>query len=108
MLKSNLNFILVFLVVASAVFYFYFKTRQFRTKQVFPIRKKMYASMAGASLGGLLFAFGINQLLLFNGMTTYVIAAVFILLGCFVLVFNFRAVKHYKRFVDEETTLNEN
>ena len=108
MLSLNLNFIFVFFIVASAVFYFYFKTRQFRTRQVFPIRKKMYASMAGASLGGLLLAFGVNQLLLFDGVTTYLIAAIFILFGGFVLTFNFRAFKHYKSFVDEETTLNEN
>jgi Ca2+/Na+ antiporter len=108
MLSLNLNFFLVFIIVASAVFYFYFKTRQFRTRQVFPIRKKMYASMAGASLGGFLFAFGINQLLLFAGIATYVIAALFILFGAFVLIFNFKAFKHYKRFVDEETELNEN
>ena len=38
----------------------------------------MYASMAGASLGGLLLFFGINQLMLFDGIATYIIAAVFI------------------------------
>jgi hypothetical protein len=104
----SINFIFVFLIIASAVFYFYFKTRQFRTRQVFPIRKKMYASMSGASLGGLLLFFGLNQLVLFNGITTYVIAALFIAFGAFVGIYNFRAYKHYRSFVDEETTLNEN
>ncbi|WP_342510668.1 YtpI family protein [Sporosarcina sp. FSL K6-1522] len=102
-----LNLIFVFFIIASGVFYLYFKTRQFRTRYVFPIRKKMYASMAGSSLGGLLLFFGLNQLLLFKDVATYVIAAVFILLGAFVLIFNYRAYKHYRRFVDEETTLNE-
>ncbi|MER2089888.1 YtpI family protein [Sporosarcina sp. JAI121] len=104
----TINFILVFFIIASAVFYFYFKTRQFRTRQVFPIRKKMYASMSGASLGGLLLFFGLNQLMLFNGVTTYVIAALFIALGIYVGIFNYRAYKHYRSFVDEETKLNEN
>jgi len=108
MLGSNLNFIFVFFIIASGVFYFYFKTRQFRTRQVFPIRKKMYASMAGASLGGLLVSFGISQIILFDGVTTYVIAAVFILFGAYVLIFNYKAYKHYRSFVDEETDLNEN
>src|SRR6185312_14778353 len=108
MFSANINFIFVFLIIASAVFYFYFKTRQFRTRQVFPIRKKMYASMSGASLGGLLFFFGINQLILFNGLATYVVAALFIILGAYVGIFNYRAFRHYKRFVDEETELNEN
>ncbi|CAM3153238.1 YtpI family protein [Filibacter tadaridae] len=105
---DKLNLIFVFLIIVAAVFYFYFKTRQFRTRHMFPIRKKMYASMSGASLGGLLISFGFNQLVLFNGVTTYIIAAIFILLGAYVLVFNFRAYKHYKHFVDEETDLNAN
>jgi len=103
-----LNFILVFLIVASFVFYFYFKTRQFRTKSVFPIRKKMFASMAGSALGSLLLFFGINQLILFNGIVTYVIAALFIGLGIYVAIYNFRAYKHYLSFVDEENELNKN
>lgn len=108
LLSDTIHFIVVFLIIASAVFYFYFKTRQFRTRFVFPIRKKMYASMAGAALGGLLFFFGINQLILFDGTVTYVVAAIFIALGAYVGMFNYRAFKHYKRFVDEETELNEN
>ena len=103
----TINFILVFFIIASAVFYFYFKTKQFRTKQLFPIRKKMYASMAGGFLGSLLLFFGINQLMLFNGITTYIIAALFIGLGAYVGIFNYRAYKHYKSFVKEETELNE-
>lgn len=107
-MSTNIHFIFVFMIIASAVFYFYFKTRQFRTRQIFPIRKKMYASMAGASLGSLLLFFGLNQLILFDGVTTYVIAAIFIILGAYVGIFNYRAFKHYKQFVDEETELNEN
>lgn len=108
MLSANVNFFLVFLIIACAVFYFYFKTRQFRTRQVFPIRKKMYASMAGASLGGLSLFYGINQLILFDGIITYIIVAVFIAVGAYVGIFNYRAYKHYRSFVDEETKLNEN
>lgn len=101
-----LNFVLVFLIIASAVFYFYFKTRQFRTSHVFPIRKKMFASKAGIFLGTLLISFGVNQLLLFNGTLTYVIAGVFIVFGGYVAIFNGKATQHYKQFVDEETDLN--
>ncbi|WP_432352221.1 YtpI family protein [Sporosarcina sp. A2] len=103
---KTLNFVLVFLIVASAVFYFYFKTRQFRTSQVFPIRKKMFASKAGMFLGTLLIAFGLNQLLLFNGTVTYVISGVFILLGGYVAIFNGKAMRYYNQFVQEETELN--
>ncbi|QTD41429.1 YtpI family protein [Sporosarcina sp. Te-1] len=105
---KTINFFLVFFIVASGVFYFYFKTRQFRTSQVFPIRKKMFASKAGTFLGSLLFFFGVNQLLLFQGIATYVVAAIFILFGLYIIIFNMKATKHYKQFIDEETRLNEN
>lgn len=103
---KTLNFVLVFLIIASAVFYFYFKTRQFRTSHVFPIRKKMFASKAGTFLGFMLVTFGLNQLLLFNGVLTYVVAGIFIVLGGYVSIFNWNAMKHYNQFVDEETELN--
>ncbi|WP_153730655.1 YtpI family protein [Sporosarcina obsidiansis] len=105
---ETVNFLFVFGIVASGVFYFVFKTRQFRTSHMFPIRKKMYASMAGTALGALLIFFGINQLLLFEGVLTYVVAGIFILFGGYVTLFNFKAMKHYKQFVEEERTLNEN
>lgn len=63
--------------------------------------------MAGSSLGGLLLFFGLNQLILFQGLTTYIIAAIFILLGIYVFIFNYRAHRHYKQFVAEETKLNQ-
>lgn len=102
-----LNYIFVCLIIFSGVSYFYFKTRQFRTTYMLPIRKKMYASMAGASLGGLLLFFGLNQLVLFDKMVVYIIAALFIPLGLYVLIFNYRAYRHYKQFVIEEADLNE-
>ena len=71
-----------------------------------PIRKKMYASIAGSSLGGLLLFFGLNQLVLFDKVIAYIIAAIFILLGLYVLIFNYRAYRHYSQFVVEEAELN--
>lgn len=103
---KTLNFILVFLIIASGVFYFYFKTRQFRTSQVFPIRKKMFAAKAGTFLGFMLVTFGLNQLLIFNGVLTYVVSGVFVLLGGYVSIFNWKAMKHYEQFTDEENELN--
>ncbi|MFD1927142.1 YtpI family protein [Sporosarcina siberiensis] len=102
------NLIFVFFIIVSAVFYLYFKTRQFRTTYMLPIRKKMYAGMAGASLGVLLISFGLNQFTLDVGITRYIIAAVFIPLGLYVSVNNYRRYKHYNRFVVEEAELNQN
>lgn len=63
--------------------------------------------MAGTFLGSLLLSFGLNQLVLLNEFITYIIAAIFILLGLFVIVFNYRAYSHYKQFIEEEARLNE-
>lgn len=102
-----LNYLFGFLIIISGLFYFYFKTRQFRTTYVLPIRKKMYASIASTFLGSLLLSFGLNQLVLLNRPITYIIAGIFILLGLFVIVFNYRAYSHYKQFIEEEASLNE-
>ena len=101
-----LNYIFVFLVIVSIVYYFYFKTRQFRTSHMHPIRKKMYASMAGASLGGLLLFFGINQIILFDEVVNYIVAVIFIALGLYVIIINYRGYAHYKKFVVEEAEIN--
>ncbi|MCZ2257983.1 YtpI family protein [Sporosarcina sp. G11-34] len=101
-----LNLIFVFLIIGSGVFYFYFKYRQFRTTYVLPIRKKMYASRAGTYLGSLLIFFGLNQFMLDDGIARYIVAAIFVPLGLYVTIFNFRAHKHYKQFVAEEAELN--
>ena len=87
-----LNYIFVFLIIVSIVYYLYFKTRQFRTSHMHPIRKKMYASMAGTPLGGLLLFFGLNQVVLFDKLVNYIIAAIFIALGLYVLITNYRAL----------------
>lgn len=103
-----LNYLFVFFIIVSVVFYFYFKTRQFRTTQMLPIHKKMYASMAGASLGGFILSFGLNQIVLFDKVAIYIISVIFILFGLYVLVFNYRAYKHYVKFVEEEAEINKN
>ena len=103
-----LNYLFVFFIIVSGVFYFYFKTRQFRTTQMLPIHKKMYASMAGASLGGFILTFGLNQIVLFDKVAIYITSVIFILLGLYVFVSNYRAYKHYVQFVEEEAELNKN
>lgn len=106
MLKLNLLF--VYLMFVAGVFYFYFKTKQFRTTRLLPIRKKMFASLAGTALGSLLVFFGLNQIVLFDGTITYIVATIFILFGSYVSIFNYKAFRHYKQFVEEEFSLNKN
>lgn len=99
--------IFVFLTILSLVFYFYFKMRQFRTTYLLPIRKKMFASMAGVALGLFLVFFGVNQIIIFNKLVIYIVSALFVALGLYVSIFNFRAAKHYQKFVIEEAKINE-
>ncbi|WP_422122962.1 YtpI family protein [Planococcus sp. X10-3] len=96
--------IFVLLIILSGVFYFYYKTKQFRA--TLPIRKKWYASTASVFLGSFIMFFGINQLFRFSGAVTYIIAGIFIVLGIALIVYNYKATKHYHQFVAEETRLN--
>ncbi|MDN7240256.1 YtpI family protein [Planococcus sp. N028] len=99
-----LVFLSVILITLSFAVYFYYKTKQFRTS--LPIRKKWYTSMASVALGSFVMFFGINQLLLFHTVVTYIIAGIFVILGLGLIVYNFKAAKHYKQFLAEEARLN--
>lgn len=99
-----LVFLSVILIVFSFAFYFYYKTKQIRAS--LPVRKNWYASMASLSLGSFIMFFGINQLLLFQTVVTYIIAGIFIILGVGLIVHNYKAAKHYRQFLAEETRLN--
>lgn len=100
-----LNMILVFGIVVSFVWYFYFKTKQLRTN--LPIRKKWFAAKASLCLGAFIFFFGINFLYIYQSSITYIVSGLFILLGAYVMYHNYKASKHYGQFVQEELTLNE-
>ncbi|WP_203333215.1 YtpI family protein [Planococcus beigongshangi] len=97
--------IFIFLIVISAVFYFYYKTKQFRA--TLPIRKKWYAATASLFLGSFILFFGINQLMVFTGIVTYIISGIFIILGLALVIHNYKAARHYHKFVAEETRLNQ-
>ncbi|MGX9135560.1 YtpI family protein [Rummeliibacillus sp. JY-2-4R] len=98
------NIILAFLIVISVVFYLYLKTKQFRTS--LPIRKKWYANRAGVSLGVLLILFGINQIIIYHTILTYVVCTILILFGLFASINYTKRVRHYSQYIDEEEQLN--
>ncbi|MGG0656346.1 YtpI family protein [Rummeliibacillus pycnus] len=102
---SNIfNIILAFLIIITFVFYFYFKTKQFRTN--LPIRKKWYANRAGVALGILLILFGINQIILYHTVLTYVVCAIMIVFGLFACINYNKRVHHYAQYIAEEEELN--
>lgn len=99
-----LNGIFVLGIIVSFVWYLYFKTKQFRT--TLPIRKKWFAAKASMCLGSFLLFFGLNFLIVFPSSVTYVISALFILLGGYFMYQNYKVSKHYGQFIQEELDLN--
>ncbi len=102
---TMLNLIFVFAIIISFVFYFYFKTKQFRSS--LPIAKNWYKSKANVSFGGFILLFGLNQAYLFPGLFTFIIVAILVVLGIFVVIENIKRVRHYGQFVDEEYRINQ-
>lgn len=100
-----LNIILVALIVITFVWYFYFKTKQFRTP--LPIRKKWFGAKASVCLGAFLLFFGINFIIIYQSSVTYVVAGLFILLGGYFTYHNVKVAKHYGQFVEEELSINQ-
>ncbi|HWL25320.1 MAG TPA: YtpI family protein [Ureibacillus sp.] len=99
-----LNFVcLVFIVIAFAV-YFYYKTKQFRS--TLPIRKKWYKAKAGVALGVFLIAFGINAVVIHQSIISYIICAVFVVVGIMQVYNHYLRVRHEGKFVQEEFELN--
>lgn len=101
---NALNIIFVVLIVLAFVAYFYFKTKQFRSS--LPIAKKWYKSKAGVALAAFIVLFGLNSALLFPDTLTFVVVAVFLLIGIGTGFENYKRAKHYGQFVEEEYALN--
>lgn len=99
-----LNFFLVACIVISFVFYFYFKTKQFRS--TLPIRKKWYTAKAGVALGIFLAFFGLNATILYPDWIGYIVAVIFVVIGAALGVNNFKRMRHEGKYVLEEYELN--
>lgn len=91
---------LVFLIVFSFSFYIYYKIKNVRSKR--PMEKKLLGGKSSVALGLFVALFGVNQLLLFNTTTTYIIAAVFLLLGFASAWAGYKSVRHHIPYVKEE------
>ncbi len=102
---TMLNLIFVFAIIIAFVFYFYFKTRQFRS--TLPIAKNWYKSKANVGLGAFILLFALNQAYLFPGTYTFIIVAILVVLGIFVVIENVKKVRHYGQYVKEEFRINQ-
>ena len=100
-----INGILVVGIIVSFVWYLYFKTKQIRT--YLPIRKKWYAARSSVCLGAFIALFGVNFLYIYQSGITVIVSAIFIILGVYFMYHNWKAAKHYGKFVQEELELNQ-
>ncbi|MEC1180391.1 YtpI family protein [Metasolibacillus meyeri] len=103
-MSNVLNFIFVFFIVVSFVFYFYYKTKQFRS--TLPIRKKWYTAKAGVALGTFIIAFGLNATIIYPTSVGYGVAIVFTLIGAGLAYNNYKRARHEGKYVHEEFELN--
>lgn len=85
--------VLVIIIIFSLAFYLYYKTKYFRTK--LPAEKKWISAKSSIALGTFITFFGINQLFLYQTTVTYIVAAVFIILGVINIVGGIKAYKYF-------------
>ncbi|HLU22527.1 YtpI family protein [Lederbergia graminis] len=91
---------LVFVIVLSLSFYVFYKIKYVRSKR--PMEKRMLNGKSSLALGIFVAFFGINQLFLYDTTTTYIIAAIFIILGSFSAWVGFRTYRHHVPYVLRE------
>jgi hypothetical protein len=92
--------ILVVLIIVSLVFYLFFKIKSVRTQ--LPMEKKWISGKSSIALGAFVVFFGMNQLFLFQSIVTYIVAAVFILIGGASLIGGYKIYKFYLPYAIEE------
>lgn len=92
--------ILAVLIIISLMFYLFYKVKSIRSH--LPMEKKWISGKSSISLGAFVAFFGINQLFLFPSTITYIVAAVFILIGAFSVVGGYKMYKFYLPYAIEE------
>lgn len=100
----NFNYLFLTIIVIAFAVYFFYKTKQFRS--ILPIRKKWYKAKAGIALGTFLIAFGINAVIVHQSIVSYLICAIFVIVGIMQAYNNYKRMLHEGKFVHEEYELN--
>ncbi|WP_075982554.1 YtpI family protein [Bacillus massilinigeriensis] len=86
--------ILVIFIILSFSFYIFYKIKSVRCKR--PAEKKWISSKSSIALGLFVALFGVNQIFLYNTTLTYIIAAIFVIIG---LLSVWGGIKAYKFFL---------
>jgi predicted Abi (CAAX) family protease len=92
--------LLVVLIVISFAFYLFYKIKYVRSKR--PAERKWLSSKSSIALGLFVCLFGFNQLFLYHTMITYIVAAIFILIGGLSAVSGIKAYKYYLPYAAKE------
>ena len=92
--------ILVILIIIALAFYVTYKIRYVRTKM--PMEKRWLSGKSSMALGLFVLLFGVNSLFLFQEMTTYIVASIFILIGIGSIWAGFQVYRHYTPLAIEE------
>lgn len=85
--------IFVLLIVLSFVFYIFYKIKYVRSKR--PAERKWLSAKSSIALGLFVGLFGLNQLFLFQTTITYIVAAIFIIIGTLSVWSGVKAYKFY-------------
>lgn len=92
--------VLVFIFVISVAFYLFYKIKYVRSNR--PVEKKWLSAKSSIALGLFVLFFGINQLFLYHTTLTYIIGAIFIVMGGLSSFSGIKAYKYYLPFAIEE------
>ncbi|MEH7442457.1 YtpI family protein [Bacillus sp. JJ1122] len=85
--------IFVLLIVLSFVFYIFYKMKYVRSKR--PAERKWLSAKSSIALGLFVGLFGLNQVFLFQTAITYIVAAIFIIIGSMSIWSGVKAYKFY-------------
>ncbi|WP_423407643.1 YtpI family protein [Heyndrickxia sp. MSNUG] len=85
--------IFVLLIVLSFVFYIFYKMKYVRSKR--PAERKWLSAKSSIALGLFVGLFGLNQVFLFQTTITYIVAAIFIIIGSMSIWSGVKAYKFY-------------
>jgi succinate-acetate transporter protein len=92
--------ILVLCIVISFSFYIFYKIKFVRSN--LPVEKKWISAKSSMALGLFVSLFGINQLFLFQSTITYIVAAIFILIGGLSIWSGWKSYRYFLPFAIKE------
>jgi amino acid transporter len=93
-------YFLAFFITLAFTFYIFYKVKQVRSNR--PMEKKWLSAKASMALGLFVALFGVNQLVLFPGTITYIVGALFILIGLGSCWAGFKLYKHVLPYAERE------